>query len=881
MHHFFDAITDNKGNALTGYYVRVTDSSGVGQPLYADTSLTPIISVSGLADAAKVDANGNVEFYIAVGTYTVNIYATDGTSLAKSIPNWGMNIDADTAAAAVAAQTAASTSATNAVNSASAAASSAGAASTSATNAANSATAAATSETNAASSASAASASATNSATSATQSATSAALSSSSYNAIGAAILPGNLNNATVKAATRAILAGLSTTLPAYLTESGREGTFVFDSTNNSANVTADPNQGVYVAPASDTTGASGAWVRERKLGLPIEAFGADGTATSDCSAAIVAAAAWSAFSGDVITFAKHYKIANCATITWSGVKFHFNNAIFDVYDTGSAGTTTSGATGKIGILFKGVSNLKLSGSASLYGKGTAGTTSLAGIVIDSCNDALVTANFYLDTMAEGVFYMNCARGLFTGPVSSNLMYGLQTFETPPTNNAGSTRIAIGCADCRFGPTHGENTEKPIVYLSLDGSGTNNSNCSFGMITGSGRAGSLTCLGIALRSAKQCTIEGVNVSNISQMVEFQRFSGDAVAYVVDGNTIYSVSGSVASTGASLDCAVSSDTGDAVNCPIGTNTILSLDVTGDAAAEYGLWVGNGTLKIGRARLQGFIRHANVTGTLNIDTLVSGSRGRETVLFSAGGSFRAGFVDIVAGPSVAGIIPISATGIAIGSSTIDRVRYRTNGIGSAPPYVLFDNTSAFDKWSVGHIDNESGVSDADFVSTAYTLRDFRRFAAALPTAGTWKVGQIVWNSAPAATGAVAWLCTVAGTPGTWVAMITSANTADIVRNVQAITSATTVTPSYLNEQVEITAQATGLTLANPTGAAADGRPMRIRIKDNGTARTIAYGTAYRAIGVTLPTTTVAGKTIYLSGVFNSNAGLLDIIDVKQEA
>jgi len=49
----------------------------------------------------------------------------------------------------------------------------------------------------------------------------------------------------------------------ATLTESGREGTFVFDSANHSAHVTADPNQGLYVAPSSDPTGASGAWVRK------------------------------------------------------------------------------------------------------------------------------------------------------------------------------------------------------------------------------------------------------------------------------------------------------------------------------------------------------------------------------------------------------------------------------------------------------------------------------------------------------------------------------------------------------------------------------------------------------------------------------------------
>jgi hypothetical protein len=40
------------------------------------------------------------------------------------------------------------------------------------------------------------------------------------------------------------------------------------------------------------------------------------------------------------------------------------------------------------------------------------------------------------------------------------------------------------------------------------------------------------------------------------------------------------------------------------------------------------------------------------------------------------------------------------------------------------------------------------------------------SAAPVAGTWKVGDYVRNSAPAVGSPKGWLCTVAGTPGTWV-------------------------------------------------------------------------------------------------------------------
>jgi hypothetical protein len=39
------------------------------------------------------------------------------------------------------------------------------------------------------------------------------------------------------------------------------------------------------------------------------------------------------------------------------------------------------------------------------------------------------------------------------------------------------------------------------------------------------------------------------------------------------------------------------------------------------------------------------------------------------------------------------------------------------------------------------------------------------SAAPTTGTWQVGNIVWSNVPAAGGNVGWVCTTAGTPGTW--------------------------------------------------------------------------------------------------------------------
>lgn len=102
-----------------------------------------------------------------------------------------------------------------------------------------------------------------------------------------------------------------------------------------------------------------------------------------------------------------------------------------------------------------------------------------------------------------------------------------------------------------------------------------------------------------------------------------------------------------------------------------------------------------------------------------------------------------------------------------------------------------------------------------------------------------------------------------------------------NVQSVTSASTVTPTFLNDGVKVTALAAACQLLNWTGTAKEMHGMVIRIKDNGTARALTYDTQYRAIGVTLPTTTVLSKTTYLACIWNDTDTKIDVLAVGQEA
>lgn len=107
-------------------------------------------------------------------------------------------------------------------------------------------------------------------------------------------------------------------------------------------------------------------------------------------------------------------------------------------------------------------------------------------------------------------------------------------------------------------------------------------------------------------------------------------------------------------------------------------------------------------------------------------------------------------------------------------------------------------------------------------------------------------------------------------------------EVARRMSSTTTAAALNPTYgLYDDYAATALASAITISNPTGTPKDGQQFIIRLKDNGTARGITFGTAYRAIGVTLPTTTVISKTVYIGCKYNSGDAKVDVIAIAQEA
>jgi len=108
--------------------------------------------------------------------------------------------------------------------------------------------------------------------------------------------------------------------------------------------------------------------------------------------------------------------------------------------------------------------------------------------------------------------------------------------------------------------------------------------------------------------------------------------------------------------------------------------------------------------------------------------------------------------------------------------------------------------------------------------------------------------------------------------------------IVPRESSITSSSTPTPvADTTDIFTVTALAASATFGAPTYTVAptQGQVLIIRIKDNGTAQSLAWNAIYRVIGTTLPTTTVLGKTLYIACIYNSTDIYWDVVGVVQQA
>lgn len=93
------------------------------------------------------------------------------------------------------------------------------------------------------------------------------------------------------------------------------------------------------------------------------------------------------------------------------------------------------------------------------------------------------------------------------------------------------------------------------------------------------------------------------------------------------------------------------------------------------------------------------------------------------------------------------------------------------------------------------------------------------------------------------------------------------------VQLITSSASVVPNWdTDDVIDITAQAVGLTIANPTGTPGNAQQILFRIRDNNVAQTVAFGTGYDG---DLPTITTVGEFLYFGIMYNSTTSKANVV------
>lgn len=447
-----------------------------------------------------------------------------------------------------------------------------------------------------------------------------------------------------------------------------------------------------------------------------------------------------------------------------------------------------------------------------------------------------------------------------------------------------------------------------ITFLKISATNT---------VTAESAATHLTSLGAQPLSTNLTSLAGLTYASTSfvKMTSANTFYLDTNTYVTSAGTVTAFSGSLAGdvTGTQGATVVGKINGTALSGLV-TGLLKNTTVSGAisiAVAGTDYLTPSGSA----ASLTSFPTfNQNTTGTAANITATSNTSLTSLVNLTTIGAITVGSVPY---SLLTGTVPTwnqNTTGVAnINGGTVGAVPYQTgaNATGvvaatTTASKMFLSGASAIPTWSTSTIPTSAGSTalkhlrsdGTNYILTTATISDTPSTAGkVLVSDGTnWITSTPTFPNASATTRKIIvsdgtnWVAstetyavattsgnilTSDGTNWTSAAPVFGAATTNTVTNkriqerVYTTTSTATLTPEVaIYDMFVLTAQAAALTIANQsTSTPVDGEDMTFRIKDNATARAITYGTNYRSLVATMPTTTVLSKWLYIAFKWNA--------------
>ncbi len=322
-----------------------------------------------------------------------------------------------------------------------------------------------------------------------------------------------------------------------------------------------------------------------------------------------------------------------------------------------------------------------------------------------------------------------------------------------------------------------------------------------------------------------------------------------------------------SVGSQTDIYIGSSQGPS-NTYLQGNITLGYNTTNPSVTINGHPTIEGVTSTGATGTGKFVFDTTPTFTTSIDG---------SATFAAFGSSTA----LTIGPTTIGTITINSGIISSGSRTINigiggeagsttNVYIGTAQGGTSDIYLQgtarLDNTEVDGNLNVngGTITAKDAVTNRDAVALQARAGGSSSYVATF-TPTTLTASRTI--TVPDAT------TTIAGTDA--VQTLTNKR---IDSRVSSVSTTSSITPDVsLYDLICVNALAETLTINAPIGTPVDGTRIMFRILDNGVSRTINWNATYTSIGVLLPTSTQANKTVYVGCIYNAALTRWDVIVV----